>query len=92
MQAFALHYPGSISYLENQWSEDTYKSFEKEHGDEGEEPQNLGSMLLHLARWCDANGVQLSEAWKIAATRYRRDEGRGRQFSVKLQAKQLSAQ
>jgi hypothetical protein len=70
------------TYLEHQWAEDTYKAFEQEHG-EGEFIQNLAGILCHFARWCDANGLQLSEARQIAARLYREEtEGQGRQFSA----------
>lgn len=71
------------TYLENQWAEDTLVGFEREHGEEGEDVQNLAGTLCHLARWCDANGFQLAEVLKIAATRYSEEtEGKGRQLSA----------
>jgi hypothetical protein len=39
----------------------------REHG-EGEHLQNLAGILVHFAKWCDANGLQLAEALKLAAT------------------------
>ncbi len=69
-QQFIAIYPDNPAYLENQWAEDTLVAFEREHGEEGESLQNLASILCHFARWCDANGLQLTEALKLAATLY----------------------
>ena len=42
-------------------------TFEQEHGEEGETLQNVAGMLVHVERWCDANGLKFSEAQRIAA-------------------------
>jgi len=47
---------------------------------------DLTSILCHFARWCDANGLQLSEALNLAATRYSEEiKGKGRQFFLNAQ-------
>ena len=83
-QQFIAIYPDNPAYLENQWAEDTLVAFEREgYGEEGESLQNLASMLCHFARWCDANGLQLAEALKIAATLFSEEtEGQRRQLSA----------
>jgi hypothetical protein len=82
-QQFIAMYPDNPSYLENQWAEDTLVAFEREHGEEGEHLQNLAGILVHFAKWCDANGLQLSEALKLAAPLYSAEtEGQGQQFSA----------
>lgn len=44
---------------------------------------SLASILCHFARWCDATGLQLSEALKLAATLYSEEtEGQGQQLSA----------
>jgi hypothetical protein len=80
-QGLFVPYRDNPAYLENQWAEDTLVGFEREHGEEGEHVQNLAGILCHFARWCDASGLQLSEALKIAATRYSEEtDWQGRQF------------
>jgi hypothetical protein len=82
-----LSFDDNPIYLENQWAEDTLVAFEREHGEEGEHLQNLAGILVHFAKLCDANGLQLSEAWQIAAARYTEEtDGRGRQFSAAVMA------
>lgn len=80
---FQGSYPDNPNYLENQWAEDTLVAFEREHGEEGEHLQNLAGILVHFAKWCNANGLQWSEAQKLAANLYRVEtEGQGQQFSA----------
>jgi hypothetical protein len=82
-QGIRASYWDNPNYLENQWAEDTLVAFEREHGEEGEYFLNLASMLSHLARWCDANGLRLSDALQIAAAEYDAEtEGKGQQFST----------
>ena len=75
-------YPDNPNYLKNQWAEDTLVSFEREgHSEEGEHLKDLAGILCHFARWCDANGLQLSKALKLAAALYCAEtEGQGQQF------------
>jgi hypothetical protein len=81
-KGFRASYWDNPNYAENQWAEDTLVAFEREHGEEGEHFLNLASMLCHFARWCDANGLQLSEALHIAAAQYDYEtEGEGLQFT-----------
>jgi hypothetical protein len=66
-------------YLENQWAQDTIDAFEQEHG---QKEEALPSILCHFAKWCDVNGLQLSEMLKEAAALYSEEsEGEGRQFA-----------
>jgi hypothetical protein len=70
------------SYLEHQWAENTLVAFGREgHGEEDDRFQNLGSILCHFARWCDANDLHLSDVLKIGATLYNVEtNGKGKQF------------
>ena len=52
---FQASYLDNPDYLENQWAEDTLVAFEREGHGEG-----LACILAHFAKWCDANGLQLS--------------------------------
>jgi hypothetical protein len=63
---FIAMYPDNLNYLKNQWAEDTLVAFGREHGGGGH-LQNLAAILVDLAKWCDANGLQLSEALNLAA-------------------------
>jgi hypothetical protein len=82
-KGFRASYWDNPDYVENQWAEDTLLAFEQEHGEEGEHFLNLAAILSHFARWCDANGLQLSEALQIAATDYDyKTEGKGLQFNA----------
>jgi hypothetical protein len=62
-------------------AEEIFAAYEREHGEEGEHVRNLAEMLCDFALWCDRNGLQLSEALKIAAKSYSAEtEGQGHQF------------
>jgi hypothetical protein len=53
--------------MDNKWAEDTYRSFEQEHGKEEAFLDNMAKMQVRLEYWCETNGLIFSEVLQRAS-------------------------